>query len=770
MFGDQPEPVAVVGIGCRLPGGVTGPRSLWTLLEDGVDAVRPIPPTRWDVDRFYAPDWQRAGRITAREGGFLDEVDGFDAAFFDIPGRVAEQMDPQQRLLLEVCWEAFEDAGVVPSSLAGSRTGVFVGACSQDYAKLQSTADEVESLGPHSATGMYVSILSNRLSYAFDLRGPSMTVDTACSSSLVAVDLAVRDLRSGVVDLAVAGGVNLMLTPESAVALSQASMLSPTSRSRAFDASADGYARGEGAGVVVLKRLSEALRDRDRVYAVVRGTAVNQDGRTQGITVPNGAAQVECLHAALADAGIAARDIGYVEAHGTGTPVGDPIEATAMGQGLAAGREPDRVVHIGSIKTNIGHLEGGAGIAGLIKAVLAVHHRRIPPHLHFRRPHPDLDLDRWHLAVPTTSLPWPSCYDRAVVAVNSFGFGGTNANVVVEQPPEPDSPSRPPSTPVRLNLSARSEAALRVLAERHARTLRERPPDLAALAAALDVRRTHHPHRMSVTAADAAEAADRITAHLRGDEVDGVRVGQATGQRGRVAFLFNGQGPQWFAMGRTLLETSPVFRDVVAECDALAREFVDWSIVEALRADETSSPVHRTECLQPMMFAVQVGLARLWESWGIVPDGVIGHSMGEIAAAHLSGAVDLATALRVICVRSRIQAGADASGGMLFVAVDAERARTICEARPDALWVSAENGPKGVTLSGDRAVLAEVGDELTADGVFARLLKVNCACHSPDMDPLRDALAAELAGVGAGAATREYYSTVTGGPLVGDKL
>jgi acyl transferase domain-containing protein len=728
----HPEPVALVGIGCRFPGGGNGPGRLWALLEEGVDAVRPVPADRWNVDRHHATSWQRPGRMTPREGGFLDRVDTFDAAFFGISGRVAEQMDPQQRLLLEVCWEALEDAGIVPATLAGSRAGVFVGACSQDYGGLQTSVDEVEGLGAHSATGMYASILANRLSYAFDLHGPSMTVDTACSSSLVAVDLARRSLALGDSDLALVGGVNLMLTPQGGIALGQASMLSPDSRSRAFDASANGYVRGEGAGVVVLKPLSAARRDNDRIYAVITGSAVNQDGRTQGITVPNGSAQEVNFLAALAEAEVEPRDVGYVEAHGTGTPVGDPIEANALGRVLSTGRDKARTAFVGSIKTNIGHLEGGAGIAGLIKAALSVHHRRIPPTVHLRTPNPEIDFERWRMAVATTSLAWPSYYLRAVASVNSFGFGGTNANVVLEEAPEHPyaATTAPGDVPALIALSADSDAALRLLANEHVRRLEAGPVDLERLGATLALRRTHHAHRLTVAAADATEAANGLRSHLDGNPVRGVAAGRTAKGRARVAFLFNGQGPQWFAMGRTLLETSAVFRAKVLECDALARRHIDWSILDALTADEASSPVGRTRFLQPMMFAVQVALVELWKSWGVEPDGVLGHSMGEIAAAHVSGALDLETALTVICRRARVQSKADPSGGMAFVALDADRARALCTERPDGPWFAAENGPDGSTLSGRRGLLDDLVDEQRAQGVFAKVLRVDCACHS----------------------------------------
>lgn len=770
------DPIAIIGIGCRLPGGVTGPKQLWELLDAGVDAIGDVPADRWDADRFYSPKPQQPGRISARQGGFLEEVDTFDAAFFGISGRVAEQMDPQQRLLLEVSWETFEDAGIVPGTAAGSRTGVFIGACSQDYGTLQSAPGEVEGLGPHSATGTFMSIVSNRLSYTFDLRGPSMTIDTACSSSLVAVHLAVQSLRRRESDLALAGGVNLMLTPQFGIALSQAAMLSPDGRSRAFDAAANGYVRGEGVGVVMLKPLARARAEGDRVYAVIHGSAVNQDGRTQGITVPNGDSQEENFRAALAAAGIAPAQVGYVEAHGTGTPVGDPIEANALGRVLRTGRESGPLALLGSIKTNIGHLEAAAGIAGLIKAALCVRHRRIPASLHFRAGNPDIDFDGLPISIAATGQQWPQGYDVAIASVNSFGFGGTNANVVLAEPPAgsesgvrvPEPGATPGDTgkprPTVLTFSARSTEALDALTLKYAEVLEKSDIALADYGAVTALRRGHHEHRRAVVAARPAEAAAKLRA---GEFVTG-QVARA--RSGKVAFLFNGQGPQWYAMGRELLETAPVYRDKIIECDRLAREYVDWSILEELTAGEDTSRIAETRFLQPTMFAVQVALVEVWRSWGIEPDAVLGHSMGEIAAAHIAGALTLPEALKIICHRARIQHEADPTGGMMFVAVPETRARELAARHPGEVWVSAVNSPRATTLSGRLPVLEKLAAELSEGGVFARLLRVNCACHSQDMDPLRTDLFAALGAIEHTQTSIPLYSTLTGARIEGSDL
>ncbi|TWP53885.1 amino acid adenylation domain-containing protein [Lentzea tibetensis] len=768
--------IAVVGIGCRLPGGVTGPDSFWDLLVGQVDAVGPIPPGRWDVERLFATDHRVPGRITMREGGFLDQVDGFDAGFFGFSRRIADQLDPQQRLLLEIAWEACEDAGIPVEDLAAARTGVFVGASSQDYAQIQTTAGEGEAMGAHAATGMSTSLLANRISHAFDLRGPSMVVDTACSSALVAVHAACQSIWAGEVDAALTGGVNLILTPGFGVALSQAGMLAADGRCKAFSAAADGFGRGEGAGLVLLKPLEDSQRDRDRIYAVIRGTAVNQDGHTPGISVPSGPAQQANLDTALRAAGVGPAEVGYVEAHGTGTPVGDPIEAAALAGVLGAGRAADRPVLVGSVKTNIGHLEAAAGIAGLIKAVLAVRHRQVPANLHFDEPNPGIDFGGLGLCVPTATTPWPEHLPTAVASVNSFGFGGTNANVVLAEAPvtTASSPAAAGNGPALLTFSARSETALRRLAAAYAdRLAGPGAPggDLESLAALLARRRSHHGHRLAVVAADIADAATKLRACADGETPPGVFAGAPTGRAaGKLAFLFNGQGPQWWAMARSLLETDGVFRSTVLRCDELARPHLDWSILDALTADEADSRVNETFCLQPAVFAVQVALAELWRTWGVTPDGVLGHSVGEYAAAYVSGALDLESAVRLICRRARVHSRADGSGGMMFVALGAEAAQKACAETGGRVCLAAENSPRGSTLSGPHDELDRVAARLDQRGVFARKLRVACPCHSPQMDPLRDELVHELAGVDGKPTTIPLYSSVLARRVDGHEL
>ena len=777
---ESPEPIAIVGMGCRLPGGVGSAAALWKLLCDGVDAIVDIPADRWDPDQYFSPEPQAPGRMICRRAGCLDDVASFDAEFFGIAPRVAEHMDPQQRVLLKVSWDALEDAGIPPSTLVGGRTGVFVGLCGHDYGDLHSGPSELEGLNAHTATGQFISIVANRISYMFDLRGPSLVIDTACSFSLVAVHVAVNALRSGECSLALAGGCNIMLSPYGPISLSQAMMLSPDGQSKAFDTSANGFVRGEGAGVVVLKRVTDAIRDRDRIYALVRNTAVNQDGRTSGITVPNGEAQVANALAALGGAGIEPSRVGYIEAHGTGTPTGDPIEGNALGRVVNSqgGSRPDRRVLMGSVKTNIGHLEGGAGIAGLMKAALVVRHKRIPPRLHFRNGNPTIDFEQWKLAVPTKVEDWPAGYQDATALVNSFGFGGTNAVAVLQELPAitDATTSDRPSTdmPNLLRLSARSEDALRLLTERWEARLDE--PDtagngLASISSFLALRRDHHSHRLGIVAKTPKEAASQLRQWRDQGHADGVAYSEVSSRAPRkLAFVFNGQGPQWWGMGRQLLEHEPVVRDVVGECDRVARKFVDWSIREELLASEEQSRVNAVAFLQPTMFALQLGLVELWKSWGVEPEGVVGHSLGDITAACVAGIIDIETALQIICHRARLQATANPEGGMLYVALAQQDVQSILDTHPESLWLSAVNGPAAVTLSGDRDLLRRLQQELNADSVFARLLRVNCACHSPHMEPLKDELMTCIRDVRHQDGHLRFYSTVLGRRTMGSEI
>jgi amino acid adenylation domain-containing protein len=766
---EMDEPVAIVGMGCRFP-GADGPEAFWRLLMEGVDAVREVPAERWDVERLYDADVRAPGRMTTRWGGFVEGVDRFDAAFFGISPREAARIDPQQRLLLEVAWEALEDAGIDPDRLAGTDTGVFVGISTSDYGQMQLADPSLTDA--YAGTGGALSIAANRLSYLLDLRGPSMAVDTACSSSLVAVHLAVASLRAGECDQALVGGANLLLAPQVTVNFSKAGFMSPDGRCRAFDARANGYVRAEGAGAVVLKPLSRARADGDPVYAVIRGTAVGQDGRSNGLTAPSQDAQAAVLRSAYAAAGVDPRRVAYVEAHGTGTALGDPIEARALGSVLGAERAGGEPCRIGSVKTNLGHLEAAAGIAGLLKAALALRHGRIPASLHFQSPNPAIPFTELGLRVQAQAGEWPAPAGARVAGVSSFGFGGTNAHVVLADAPVEEGAPASPALPVLVPLSARDAGALRQTAARMGALLAsDGAPPLGDVAYTASLRRAHHDHRLAVVAASPAEAAERLGDFAAGSPHPGLAAGRAVpGRAPRVGFVFSGQGPQWWAMGRELLRDEPVFRRAVAAVDEAVRAEAGWSVLDALGASEEASRMADTSVAQPAIFALQAGLAALWASWGIHPYAVAGHSVGEVAAAYLGGALPLEEAARVIVRRGREMHAATGMGTMAAVGLADETAREVVAPYGDRLAVAAFNAPGSTVLSGETAALEEVLAGLEARDVFVRRMTVNYAFHSAQTAPAAERLAAQLAGLAPHPDEVPFFSTVEGAKVDGRAL
>jgi len=767
------EPLAIVGIGCRLPGDVDSPESYWDLLCSGTDATRVVPQTRWNAARFHDPHPGKVGKMVTRRGGFLADVDQFDPQFFGISPREAHLLDPQQRLLLQATWEALEDGGIPADSLAGTRVGVFIGGFTLDYQLLQNQGRTSRyRFKTHSSTGMMMTMLANRISFAFDLRGPSMTVDTACSSSLVAVHLAAQSIWNGECEIALAGGVNVMLGPNTAIAESKSGFLSPDGRSKAFDASANGYARGEGGAVVVVKPLAQALRDGDEVYAQILGTAVSQDGHTDGITVPRKEAQEAAIVDALARAGVEPADVGYVEAHGTGTPVGDPIEMRALASALAAGRPTDEPLLIGSVKTNIGHLEAGAGVAGLIKTALVLKHGFVPANLHFHSPSGDLDLAELGIDIPTTGRPFPEC-ERRIAGVNSFGFGGTNAHVVLAEPPvvveAVDEPCATP-TSTMLPISARSEEALVATARQLADHVGDHPEvTLADLAYTLGQRRAHLNHRQTLIADGIADALDQLRALADGGQISAGRTNPAVP---KLAFVCTGMGPQWWGMCRGLLGVFDVFTESMERTDRELSRHADWSLLEELRRDEATTRMGETEFAQPANFAIQVALAAQLEHFGIRPDAVVGHSAGEVAAHHLAGLLPFEDAVRVIYHRSRLQQRTSGMGRMLAVGLDTEALMaTVDEKTLDEFTrrvsIAAINSPSAVTIAGDAEVLDDVARQLDAAQVFNRHLAVKVPYHTHYMDLVKDELVEALEGLSSNQATIPLYSTVTGERLDG---
>lgn len=760
------DPIAITGIGCRYPGGAHGPAAFWRMLCEGVDAISEIPSDRWNVAAYYDAEPDRPGKTNSRWGGFLPAIDHFDPGFFGISPREAAFMDPQQRLLLETAWESMEDAGLVPDPVLGANTGVFVGLSTYDYSQIQASFSDKTSLDAHTTTGSVLSIAANRISYLFNLHGPSFVVDTACSSSLVAVHLACQSLRRGECTSALAGGVNAILTPDTYIGFSRMSMLSPDGRCKAFDARANGFVRGEGVGIIVLKPLSAAQADGDRIYAVIRGSAVNQDGRTSSLTVPGSEAQKRLIQTACQDAGVSPDDIVYVEAHGTGTAVGDPIETAAIGAVIGANRtRPDCL--IGSVKTNIGHLEAGSGLAGIIKTALVLHHGEVPPNLHFEHPNPEIDFTAWKLRVPVhrENLPRPD----ALAGINSFGFGGTNAHAILQGMPRENPPPPPARTADLFLLSDRSAEGLRTLASKYAEWLPSTTEPLESLCHTLAARRRHHSHRLAIAAESRDAVEEKLRAFVAGESRTGLSSAVAGGAA-PIVFVFTGQGPQWWAMGRELLAGHAGFRETLSECDTLFRAWGKWSLLEELTRDESSSRMDQPAIAQPAIFALQIGLARWWREHGVEPAAVIGHSVGEAAAAHLSGALDLPSAAKVIFERGRCMQFAPATGRMLAAALTPETAAPWMAPWEGRVEIGAINSPGSVTLSGEPTALEAIATGLEKAGVWHRFLRVHYAFHSAGMDPVRDPLLAALAGLKSQPAHLPLCSTVTGTLCPGDNL
>ncbi|MFY0568050.1 type I polyketide synthase [Archangium lansingense] len=758
------EPIAIVGTACRVPGGARTPEAFWRLLYEGVDAITEVPRDRWDAEALFDPDPSKPGRTYARWGGFIDGVDRFDAAFFGLSPREASRMDPQQRLLLEVAWEALERAGQPPDQLSGSRTGVFLGIIGSDYAQLQA-----RQLGAatdiYHVTGTSLNAAAGRLSYTLGLQGPCMSIDTACSSSLVALHVACQSLRNRECDMALSAGVNLMLTPDATIALSSSRGLSPDGRCKTFDASANGFVRSEGCIVFVLKRLSDALAQGDEILSLIVGSAVNQDGASSGLMVPNGPAQERVIEQALASGGLEPSRISYVEAHGTGTSLGDPIELQALARVLGKGRSAEAPLVVGSVKTNVGHLEAAAGLTGVLKTMLALRNEAISPNLHFKTLNPNIALDGVPVAIPTEPRPWPRGEQPRLAGVSAFGISGTNAHVILQEPPvrvpQPPAPSRGAEL---LVVSARSSEALRAMAGSHARWFAENPGvELREACATAALSRTHHEHRLALAGRTPAELAEKLEAFSRGESAPGAAVGRRSGSaRRRVVFVFPGQGSQWLGMGRKLLEQEPAFRAALERCDEAIRACAGFSVLEVLAADEGRSRLQEIDVIQPVLFAMEVALAELWRAWGIEPDAVVGHSMGEVAAAHVAGTLSLDDAAKVICRRSRLLRGVSGQGSMLLVDLTLEEAKQALRGFESRVSVAVSNSVRSTVLSGEPAALEEISRHLEQRDVFRRFVKVDVASHSPQMDPLRPELLAALQGISPRAARVPICSTVTG--------
>ena len=766
-FHFEREPLAIVGMGCRFPGAAS-PQAFWKLLCEGRDAITDFPkaPGRFDIEAFYDPRPATPGKMSMRQGGFLSDIDRFDYTFFGISPREASYLDPQIRVLLEIAWETLEDAGEVSETIAGSHTGVFIGSVYSEYLDLQ--LRDFSSMCMYSLSGSLRSMLSGRLSFALDLRGPSLTVDTACSSSLVALHLACQSIWTGESSMALAGGANIYLHPGHSIGYAQTSMLSFASRCKAFDAKADGLVRSEGAGIVLLKPLSQARVDKNPIYAVICGSAMSNDGQSGPfLFAPSQIGQEITFRKAYQCAGKDPAHVQYVEAHGPGTPVGDPIEVAALAAVLGEGRAPEDICYLGSVKSNMGHTEGAAGIAGFIKTVLCLKHRTLVPTVHFHTPNPAIAWQSTPFKVVEQVMPWPQTSGPALASVSSFGLSGTNAHVILEEVQEKPSPSSSQADgagPVEiLPLSAKTEAALFSMAESWQRWLFQRDEDVPALSDlcyTAAVRRTHHEYRLAMVGANREDMARQLDAFCKGESMTTLLSGRSIPDTAhKMVFVFSGYGSQWIGMGKQLLEQESLFRTTLEECEEAMRPYTDWSLIEELTAPESRS---RRDCVQPMLFALQVALARLWISWGICPDAVVGHSLGEISAAHIAGILSLSDAARIACSRSILIERVRGRGAMVVVGLSLEQARQAVAGKEASVSVAVSNSPTSTVLSGDPLVLKELLTTFEEQDIFCRPIKdADAAGHSPHMDPLLEELEARLYGIKPQKASLPFYSTVT---------
>ena len=733
------EPIAIIGMGCRFPGGANDPETYWQLLRNGVDGITEVPTDRWDIEAYYDANPDAPGKMYVRSGGFLDRVDGFDPQFFGISPREATGIDPQQRLLLEVSWEALEQAGQLPEKLRGTQTGVFVGLSLDDYSERSVFSGDPSLIDAYAALGNFRSVAAGRIAYILGLQGPTMQVDTACSSSLLSVHLACQSLRSRECNLALAGGVNVMLSPGTTIGFCKLRALSADGHCKTFDAAADGYSRGEGCGVVVLKRLSDAVTDGDNIQALIRGTAVNHDGPSSGLTVPNEQAQEELIRQALRNGKVEGHQISYIEAHGTGTFLGDPIEMGALATVLCQERSPQQPLIVGSAKTNIGHLEAAAGIAGLIKVVLSLQNQEIPPHLHFKQPNPHIQWNETSIEIPTKAIPWSVGEKPRLAGVSAFGFSGTNAHVVLEEAPQSEQLLSSKERPLHLlTLSAKTDEALKQLSEKYCEHLANKRQSLGDICFTANTRRAHFSHRLSVIAASSTQLLEKLSAFISGQETIGVQPGQVTeNSEPKIAFLFTGQGAQYVNMGRQLYETQPTFRQTLNRCDEILRSYLEKPLLEVLYPKlGISSPLNETAYTQPALFALEYSLAQLWQSWGIEPAVVMGHSVGEYVAATVAGVFSLEDGLKLIAERGRLMQALPQDGQMVSVLADEQRVAAVINPYSKEVTIAAINGPESIVISGSNQGIEPVLEVLEAEGIKTKKLTVSHAFHSPLMKPM----------------------------------
>ncbi len=785
------EPIAIVGLACRLPAGTNSTAALWDMLLAGTDATSQVPDARWPAKEYADPDARVPGKMLSERGAFIDEVDGFDAGFFGLSPRDAANLDPQARLVFEVACEAVEDGGIPFDELRGSRTGVFVGMMNNDYQRIMWR--DKNQVDAYSTTGYTYSMGMNRLSYLLGLEGPSMAVDTACSSSLVTLHLASQSLRLRESNAAIVAGVNLILGPEPSIAFSKMGMLSPDGRCKTFDASADGYGRGEGCVVMVLKRLSDARVAGDHVWGIIRGSAVNHNGgRSNGYTAPSARAHAAAMHEALDQAGLEPGDISYIEAHGTGTALGDPIEMDGLSRVYGVPQAGAPRCYVGTIKTNIGHTESAAGVAGVAKAMLAMKYGVVPPNLHLEDLNPHISLQNTRFELPSTPQPWPEV-ERRYAAVCSYGAGGTNAHIVLEGVPQgardetqaSASGEASASVPYVLPLSAKEPEALRQLAERyHDWLAREAEVDGRAgdapriydICYRSSLHRTHHPERLAVMATSRDSLREQLAQFAAGESGPELISGRASERPPKVAFVLSGHGSEWSGMASDLLASEPVFGAAIDACDAELSRYGGPSVRALIQEQASLADINAGNRNQPVIFTIQVALAALWASWGVRADAVVGHSLGEVAAAYLAGALTLAQAAEIISRRAEVVGRVRGAGGVALLGLGADQARAAIAQYEGKLWLSALNGPAATTVAGDIDALEQLLAEQAASGVFCRRVRMDFAAHSPYMDGARTELVQALshlrpaAGKPAADADASFYSSVHGQKLLGASL
>jgi malonyl CoA-acyl carrier protein transacylase len=770
------DSVAIVGIACRFP-GANNYNQFWHNLEKGTNSITEIPSNRWDINNFYSPSTEEPNKSISKWGGFIEDVDKFDAQFFKISPREAKRIDPQQRLMMELTWSCLEDAGYLPLKLSGSNIGVFIGACNFDYKELQEKYED--DLEGHTATGTYTCMIPNRISYFFNFYGPSVPVDTACSSSLVAIHLAVNALQKNECEMAIVGGVSVLCTPTSYITFSKLGMLSPAGQCKTFDANADGYVRGEGAGVILLKPLSKAIKDKDYIYGVIKGTAVNHGGHARTLTSPNAYAQSKVIRDAYTKADIPPNTVSFIETHGTGTPLGDPIEINGLKRAFTQlhqqyGVEPTSEAYcgLGAVKTNIGHLESASGIAGVIKVLLAMKHKKLPAINNFQELNPRIKLDSSPFYIVKETQDWQPLKTKEGeelprrASVSSFGFGGVNAHIVLEEPPETQLVNNDINRPQHLvTLSAKSEKALRELVNRYAEfLLSQSEVSLADVCFTANTGREHFEYRLAVIAESTVQLQETLSAFAAGKQTAGLISGQVTSDNPlRIAFLFTGQGSQYADMGRQLYETQPTFRQILERCDRILRPYLEMPLLEVLYpANGQHSPINETAYTQPALFAVEYALAELWKSWGIKPDIVMGHSVGEYVAACVAGVFSLEDGLKLIAERGRLMQALPQNGEMVAVLADESIVQAAIQPYARQVSIAAFNGSRNIVISGDRQAISKVVASLETQGIEFRKLKVSHAFHSPLMEPMLAAFEQVASEITLSPPQIDIISNVTG--------